>query len=111
MIGHTRPLTPTEAELLIWVFIVFLLFFVIISVIWAYGDAIIRSKSGCLVALMVLLFFWPVGLILWFVIRPKKYYNEAEELYMQSLTEYPIIFGGVAAFLALLFFICRYFTI
>ncbi|MFQ5400289.1 MAG: hypothetical protein ACE5E7_11910 [Anaerolineae bacterium] len=40
------------------------------SVIWAYWDAERRGKPGCLVALLVLLMTWPVGLILWLLIRP-----------------------------------------
>ena len=40
------------------------------SVIWAYGDAERRGKSGCLVALIVLLVSWPLGLIIWLVFRP-----------------------------------------
>jgi hypothetical protein len=40
------------------------------SVIWAFGDAQNRGKSGCLVALLVLLLVWPVGLIIWVLIRP-----------------------------------------
>ncbi|NUM53893.1 MAG: hypothetical protein HUU46_09645 [Candidatus Hydrogenedentes bacterium] len=40
------------------------------SVIWAFSDAQQRGKSGCLVALLVLLLVWPVGLIIWLLIRP-----------------------------------------
>ena len=46
------------------------------SVFWAYSDAEKRGKSGCLVALLVLLVTWPVGLIIWVLIRPEdKYYT------------------------------------
>lgn len=45
---------------------------VIWSVIWAYGDAERRGKSGCLVALMVFLVTWPAGLIIWLVFRPER---------------------------------------
>ena len=41
------------------------------SIIWAYGDAESRGKSGCLVALLVFLLTWPVGLIIWMLIRPE----------------------------------------
>ncbi|HSM56514.1 MAG TPA: hypothetical protein VK879_10205 [Candidatus Sulfomarinibacteraceae bacterium] len=41
------------------------------SVIWAYNDAEKRGKSGCLVALLVFLLTWPVGLIIWLLIRPE----------------------------------------
>ena len=40
------------------------------SIVWAYGDAERRGKSGCLVALLVLLLSWPVGLIAWLIFRP-----------------------------------------
>ncbi len=45
---------------------------VIGSAIWAYGDAERHGKSGCLVALLVLLLSWPVGLIIWLLIRPEN---------------------------------------
>jgi hypothetical protein len=40
------------------------------SIIWAYGDAEKRGKSGCLVALLVIFLSWPIGLIAWLVFRP-----------------------------------------
>lgn len=40
------------------------------SLFWAYRDAEQRGKSGCLVALLVFLLTWPVGLIIWILIRP-----------------------------------------
>ena len=51
-----------------------LLIFVIYigSVIWAFADAQYRGKSGCLVALLVLLLVWPVGLVIWLLIRPSR---------------------------------------
>jgi Na+/proline symporter len=42
------------------------------SIFWAYNDAEKRGKSGCLVALLVFLLSWPVGLIVWLVIRPQE---------------------------------------
>lgn len=42
------------------------------SIIWAYQDAQQRGKSGCLVALLVSLFSWPFGLLIWFVFRPDR---------------------------------------
>jgi len=42
------------------------------SIIWAYGDAQSRGKSGWLVALLILLLSWPIGLIAWVVFRPEK---------------------------------------
>ncbi|MBX0331838.1 hypothetical protein K3G39_01160 [Pontibacter sp. HSC-14F20] len=49
-----------------------LLVFVVWSVIWAFHDARRRGKSPWLVALMVLLMVWPVGLVLWLMLRPLK---------------------------------------
>jgi antibiotic biosynthesis monooxygenase (ABM) superfamily enzyme len=40
------------------------------SVVWAYNDARRRGKPGWLVALVVLLMIWPVGLVLWLLLRP-----------------------------------------
>ena len=42
------------------------------SIVWAYGDAERRGKSGCLVAIVVFLLTWPVGLIIWLLIRPEE---------------------------------------
>ena len=42
------------------------------SIVWAYGDAERRGKSGWLVALLVLLLSWPVGLIIWLIFRPEE---------------------------------------
>jgi Na+/proline symporter len=49
-----------------------LLVAVLASVVWAYGDAERRGKSGCLVALLVFLLTWPAGLIIWLLIRPEN---------------------------------------
>ena len=49
-----------------------LLVFAVWSVIWAYQDARRRGKSPWLVGLMVLLMVWPVGLVLWLMLRPSK---------------------------------------
>ena len=43
----------------------------LISALWAYGDAEQRGKPGCLVAILVFFFSWPLGLILWIVFRPE----------------------------------------
>ena len=48
-----------------------LLIVYVASIVWAYGDAEARGKSGCLVALLVLLLTWPVGLIAWIIFRPE----------------------------------------
>ncbi len=44
----------------------------LISIIWAYGDAEKRGKSGCLIAIVVALLSWPLGLILWIALRPPE---------------------------------------
>jgi hypothetical protein len=43
------------------------------SIIWAYNDAERRGKPGWLVALLVALLSWPIGLLLWLLFRPKDY--------------------------------------
>ena len=40
------------------------------SIIWAYNDAERRGKSGVLVAILVALLSWPLGLLLWLLFRP-----------------------------------------
>lgn len=42
------------------------------SVVWSYGDANARGKPGCLVALLVALFSWPIGLLMWIIFRPER---------------------------------------
>lgn len=44
------------------------------SIIWAYKDAQKRRRPGLLVAIMVAFLAWPIGLVLWLIIRP-DYYN------------------------------------
>ena len=40
------------------------------SLVWAYRDAERRDRSGPLVALLVGVAAWPLGLIVWLVVRP-----------------------------------------
>ena len=47
-----------------------LLVFYIWSVVWAYKDANRRDKPGWLVAVLVALLSWPLGLVLWLLFRP-----------------------------------------
>lgn len=42
------------------------------SIAWSYGDANARGKPGCLVAILVALFSWPLGLLLWIIFRPEQ---------------------------------------
>ncbi len=63
-------------ETLIWMFLVLpvvmtLLALLAASLIWVYQDAEARNKPGILVVLLVLLFNWPIGLLLWLVFRPQ----------------------------------------
>jgi len=51
------------ALLIVWIF----------SIVWVYGDAEKRGKSGCLVAILVALLSWPLGLIVWLVFRPNEH--------------------------------------
>jgi hypothetical protein len=43
----------------------------IYSLVWVYRDANRRGKSGILVALLVALISWPIGLIVWLIVRDK----------------------------------------
>ena len=40
------------------------------SIVWAYRDAERRGKSGPLVALLVALIAWPLGVVVWLLVRP-----------------------------------------
>lgn len=42
------------------------------SIVWAFGDAKTRGKSGCLVAILVAFLSWPLGLIAWLIFRPDE---------------------------------------
>jgi hypothetical protein len=43
----------------------------IYSIVWVYRDANRRGKSGVLVALLVALISWPIGLLVWVLVRDK----------------------------------------
>jgi uncharacterized membrane protein YqjE len=42
------------------------------SIIWAYKDAERRGKPGILVAIVVAFLAWPVGIVLWLLVRPNQ---------------------------------------
>lgn len=42
------------------------------SILWAFGNARARGKSGCLVAILVAFLSWPLGLVAWVVFRPDE---------------------------------------
>jgi hypothetical protein len=78
-------------ELTIFVFVLMLLGIWIASAIWAYEDANRRGKSGCLVSLLVLLFSWPFGLLIWLIFRPQVLQNKRE-----NTRPFPVVTEGVA---------------
>lgn len=47
------------------------------SIVWAYKDAEKRGKPGWIVAIVVAFLAWPIGLLLWILIRPDntRYYQ------------------------------------
>ncbi|WP_439883295.1 hypothetical protein ACSX1A_09000 [Pontibacter sp. MBLB2868] len=47
------------------------------SIIWSYNDAVKRGKPGWLVAIVVAFLAWPLGLLVWLLVRPdnKTTYN------------------------------------
>ena len=53
----------------------FVLFLYIWSLVWVYGDAERRGKSGCLVAILAALVQWPLSLLVWLVFRPETPYR------------------------------------
>ena len=42
----------------------------VFSLVWIYGDAVRRGKSGVLVALLAALIAWPLSLLVWIALRP-----------------------------------------
>jgi hypothetical protein len=62
--------SSSGAEAIGLIFVLLFLGLLIWSLIWVYGDAERRGKSGCLVVLLVLLSSWPISLLLWIISRP-----------------------------------------
>ncbi len=48
------------------------------SVVWAARDAEARGRPGWLVGLFVLLLAWPLGLVLWLLVRPENPANGSD---------------------------------
>jgi hypothetical protein len=63
------PGVDVVAFLALLVGIVILPFYVW-SIVWAVRDAAGRGKSGLLVAILVAFLNWPLGLVIWLLIRP-----------------------------------------
>jgi hypothetical protein len=42
------------------------------SLVWAYRDAESRSSNGLLARLLVALAAWPLSIVVWILIRPKR---------------------------------------
>lgn len=63
--------SSSSAEALTVILVLLFLGLLIWSLVWVYGDAERRGKSGCVVVLLVLLSSWPVSLLLWIVSRPE----------------------------------------
>jgi hypothetical protein len=40
------------------------------SLSWLYSDAERRNNSGCLMVILVGIFAWPIGLVVWYFARP-----------------------------------------
>lgn len=57
--------------IVIFIVILCLLFLAvyIASIVWVYRDAERHGKSGILVALLVALISWPIGLVVWLIVR------------------------------------------
>ena len=61
----------SQALTALWLLAFFLAFCVyVVSILWAAADAQNRGKSGLVVALLVALAWWPIGLLIWLLIRP-----------------------------------------
>lgn len=44
------------------------------SLVWAYKDAERRGSNGVLVCLLVALVAWPLGVVVWLLVRPERGY-------------------------------------
>jgi len=53
-------------------FVALILTALIGSLFWAVNDAEKRGRSGCVILLLFFLLPWPVGLIIWLLIRPAE---------------------------------------
>lgn len=42
------------------------------SLVWAYKDAEKRGSNGVLVCLLVALVAWPLGIVVWLLVRPDR---------------------------------------
>ena len=67
--GDSTAATITIIFAVIIGLIVFALY--IASLVWVYRDANRRGKSGILVALLVAIISWPLGLLVWVLLRDK----------------------------------------
>lgn len=45
------------------------------SLIWLYADAQKRGNIGCLMVILVAIFAWPLGLLVWLFARPAIRYR------------------------------------
>jgi len=43
------------------------------SLVWVYRDAEARDTNPLLVTILVALISWPLGLLVWFLVRPDEY--------------------------------------
>jgi len=68
---HKVNVLEGAGMLLAGIFGLFVIILYIGSIIWSFGDAEARGKSGCFVALLVAFLQWPFGLLAWIVFRPR----------------------------------------
>jgi hypothetical protein len=71
ILAEAAPQESGLGGLIVLAFVLGMLALWLWSVVWAYGDAERRGKSGCLVALLVMLVSWPLGLLIWVIFRPE----------------------------------------
>lgn len=62
-------------EIILFLYVLALAVVYVGSIVWAYRDAEQRETNGLLVALLVALAAWPLGLIVWLLIRPARTNN------------------------------------
>lgn len=44
----------------------------IASLVWLYRDANRRNSNGLVITILVAVFAWPIGLLIWLLARPRR---------------------------------------
>jgi len=76
--AHTPAMDPSNSSmditaLVISLVVVLVMFIVYIwSLVWLYRDANRRNSNGLVITILVAIFAWPIGLLIWLLARPRR---------------------------------------